>query len=600
MILKPFVTERAEQILDDLKTLPNFPTFEITNAQNGDSFFYDAANTVWKNAQPTSGETFKGLLDVSGNNFETGFLNVPDNGYFATATTGANIDNRNLTQNKIITNANVVSNTITFYCGLNPPNGTNPNLVINPINQVILINATNFTNINFNVDLSSTALNPTGFIGQGTMTNSVDITLYVGLSGSTNDPFAFFIQNEKKFVFFPEQYLVLSLRLSNQGFPNAASIDNNTNYYSRVEYLDFKYIPAVAITTTNPTSITFSSLDNQMYYLMNDLNSKTAQTSFHCSYFKLPTTRNANVLSNPKFYDVFNVKQYTITGYSDAALGFVPDPLTQNLFTTNPTWCLKYNYNAAREAQIIAALPVNAYLPLFCSIKPKPLFTDLVTMSNPEYWDPGARISKFLLDFTSGIFSVNFLDQIENFVMVLVDKNNLYWLAKYFDGVFSLTQLLGNASSSLSGGFRSFQFYIGNSFYFVNNKAPYPWNTNLTRSPGFFGSSNTLSINGTAVYDVEDFLYPPIMIQGGIIFNNTGSVLNSIGACFFESGLNNNPSLNLPSNVMFPEKIFTTNIYTFFGTGWASVNTAFQTNAPTPYATTNYLSSLFTASNYFI
>jgi hypothetical protein len=577
-------------------TLIGLSDVQITNPQNHDSLFYDPTTRKWVNEQPSAGETFKGLLDVLGDNFETGFLNVPDNGYVATATTGANIDNRSLTQNKTITNANVVANQITFYCGLNPPGGTNPNLVINPINQVILINATTFTNIQFNVDLSSTALNPTGFTGQGTMTNSVDITLYIGLSGTASNPFTFSVQGEQKFVWFPEQYLVLSLRLSNQGFPNAVSIDNNTNFYSRVEYLGFKYIPAVAITTTNPTAITFSSVDNYAYYFVNDFNKKAAQTGYHCSYFKLPATKDLDIY-NQKFYDVFNTKQYTLTGYNDTAIGFIPDPLTGRIFTESNCWSLSYPYNATLESQIIARLPNNSYLPLFCSIKPLPASSNIGNLFDPLLWSTGTRITNFL--YKGNILQANFLDQIENFFMVLVDNANNFWYARYINSRFDLVAVTGAAAAELSAGYRQFQFYINDLLFINNSPQPYPWTSNINN---ILNNGNAMRLTTSGTANVSDYLYPPMFIQGAFTFNNTGTVLNSIGINFFSGGIGEDlPSLNLAPKVVFPQKAMVSNMYTYTGNAWSvNLRNMFQSGIVPTYLAAGYSSLNVPFSNYFI
>lgn len=584
--------QRAKDILDTLEEV-GLPSFQVTNPQDNDSLVYDSVLEAFINEQTAISNTFKGLNDVIGTSFETGFYEVPNNGYFASSTTNADIDNKNLTQNKQVTNANVVGGQIIFYCGLNPPGGTAAPLIINPIDQVIFINATTFSNIRFNVDLSSTALNPTGFVGQGTMTNAVNITLYIGLSGSTSAPFPFSIQSEKKFICFPEQYLVLSLRLSNQGFPNSPSVDNNTNYYSRIEYLGFKYLPAVAISTTNPTSINFSSIDNYLYYLMNDYNSRTSQTGFHSCYFKSPSTRSI-VFYNNKFYDPFSVKQYTMAGYSDIGISFVPDVLTKQTFVESPNWSFIYQYDPVIEAQIIAAMPANAYWPLFCSIKPKPLNLgdDLTAIDDPQNWDMGARMSHFLF---GTIYANDFLPSVQSFAMILVDKAGAYWSALYFNGTLNFLPIGVNPSNALQNGFRTFSFNIAGSD-FVNTPSPYPWNSNVGR--GTF-QSNVLRIANNFAISLNEYLYPPILFQGALLINNTGTTLNSIGGCFFEIGVNTNPSLNLPSNVFYPKNSFASNMYPFNGT-LSGVRIMLQNGTIPTYTSTTYSNLNVPPSNYFI
>ncbi len=597
----------AEIFAKDLQNEAGLPKFQVTNPQNNDTLVYNSGLEAFINEQTAISNTFKGLDDVIESSFETGFYEVPNNGYFAASTTNADIQNQNLTQNKQVTNANVAAGQINFYCGLNPPGGTAAPLIINPIDQVIFINATTFTGINFNIDLTSTALNPTGFVGQGTMTNAVNVTLYIGSSGSTSAPFPFTIQKEKKFVCFPEQYLVLSLRLSNQGFPNSPSIDNNTNYYSRIEYLGFKYLPAVAISTTNPTSVTFSSVDNYLYYLMNSYNSTASQTGFHMNYFKTNPVRNINSY-NVKSYDPFAVKQYTMTGYNDIGISFVPDVLTGQSFIRSPVWNLMYQYDAAAEAQIIAAMPSNAYFPLFCSIKPQPLncaFNPLNPTQNNinapsdiNNWDMGAIMSDFLF---RKIYQNNFLPYIQSFFMILVNKTNNYFYSTFYDGNYSLTPITGFDLTTLQSGFRTFQFMIGD-LNLINTPDPYPWNVNMAaafQGNAFSDPVNSIRLSSSSSKIINEYLYPPILLQGVLLINNTGPVLNSIGACFFEPSINTNPNLNLPSSFLFPRNAVASNLYAYSGTAF-SMRTVLQNGTVPAFSSITYAAQNAPLSNYFI
>lgn len=591
--------------IDDMKDVDLFfekPTLENADiftwgafAPNGGKWVVDTINEI--NINSNDPVTFHKLPDVLGSQFQGGYLELPDNGYFATNVTGNNIGNRPLTQTKYLNDSNVISNQIIFYCGLNPPVLAPLSQQIQPVNQSIWIDSISFTNIQFIVDLSSVNLQPPLSTIEGTMTNSVDITLYIGINQGVNFlPQTFTVQNERRFVIFPEQYLVLSLRLSNQGFNNN-SIDNFTSYYSRVEYLGFKYIPAVQITTTNPTSITFSSVDNYMYNLVNDYNAKADQTSYHAMYQRLPVFNRDTIISQPKFYDVYNVKKYTLTGYGDQAMVFVEDPTTKDIFINSNTWSISYPYNAALENQIKTALPANTYLPLFCSITPLPLYNEFGESNDIAKQNMSARLNHFVYGDDSsnpkGILSPNFVNAIGSFYMILVDNANNYYRTEYDGTTINLVMLTGGVLANLQNGVRSFEYFLTNINY-LSSPQPYSYNANEN---SVLAANNTLRVGNTQTFDVKK-LAPPMFIQGALQFGITGNTLNSINVVWFTEILPNIPNLNLPANVGFPETIFANNMNNYSGV-LQNVVTMFRTGVVPAYTSASYSSTNIPMNNYF-